>query len=65
MTYADLSFITWSSVAEGLLKELSKFEGLERKFPRYTKWLKGMEERDAVKKIRDLMARGRVEHGLK
>lgn len=65
LTYADLSFITWSSVAEGLLKELSKFEELEEKFPSYTKWLKKMEEKDSVKKIRDRMARGRAEHGLK
>jgi len=36
LTYADLSFITWSSVGEGLLKELGKLEGFEEKFPKYT-----------------------------
>jgi glutathione S-transferase len=65
LTYADLSFITWSSVGDGLLKELGKLEELEREFTSYTKWVKKMEEREAVKKIRDQMARGRAEHGLK
>lgn len=65
MTYADLSFVTWASVGEGLLKELGKLERFDGKFPNYTEWLKKMEGREAVKKIKDRMARGRAEHGLK
>jgi glutathione S-transferase len=65
LTYADLSFITWSSVGNGLLKELGKLEEFEQKFTIYTKWMRKMEEREAVKKIRDQMARGRAEHDLK
>ncbi|KAJ4294131.1 glutathione S- transferase, nitrogen catabolite repression regulator [Kalmusia sp. IMI 367209] len=64
MTYADLSFVTWSSVANGLLKQLDKLAGFEEKFPRYTKWLKDMGSREAVQKIEDQMARGRAEHAL-
>lgn len=63
-TYADLSFVTWTSVAEGLLRELNKLDGLETRYPRYTEWLTKMEERESVKKIRERMARGRAEHGL-
>ncbi|KAL6405484.1 glutathione S-transferase [Ilyonectria robusta] len=65
MTYADLSFVTWASVGEGLLKELGKLERFDGKFPNYTVWLKKMEGREAVKKIKDRMARERAEHGLK
>jgi glutathione S-transferase len=65
MTYADLSFITWATVGEGLVKELGKLEEFEKKFPSYTQWMKKMEELGAVKRIRDQMARGRAEHGLK
>lgn len=64
LTYADLSFITWSSVGEGLLKELDKLDGIEHKFPSYAKWMKEMGERETVKSIRDRVARGRAEHGL-
>jgi hypothetical protein len=48
-----------------LLKELGKLEEFEQKFTIYTKWMRKMEEREAVKKIRDQMARGRAEHDLK
>jgi glutathione S-transferase len=64
-TYADLSFRTWASVGEGLLRELGKFEGFEENYPHYTAWLKTMDELDSVKKIQGLMAKGRAEHGLK
>ncbi|KAF2029157.1 glutathione S-transferase [Setomelanomma holmii] len=64
-TYADLSFRTWASVGEGLLRELGKFEGITEKYPKYTEWLKKMDEIDGVKKVQALMAKGRAEHGLK
>ena len=63
-TYADLSFVTWASVGEGLLRELNKLEGVEERFPGYAKWLKTMEQRESVSMIRERMARGRAEHGL-
>lgn len=63
-TYADLSFRTWASVGEGLLRELGRFEGTEEKYPRYMKWLSAMDEMEAVKVIQEKMAAGRREHGL-
>ena len=64
-TYADLSFRTCASVGEGLLRELGKFEGFEQSYPYYAAWIHRMDELDAVQKIEGLMAKGRVEHGLK
>jgi glutathione S-transferase len=65
LTYADLSFVTWASVGHGLLKELGKVETFNEDFPKYTEWMEKMEQKEAVKKIRDRMAQGRAEHGLK
>ncbi|KAL1606538.1 Transcriptional regulator ure2 [Paraconiothyrium brasiliense] len=64
MTYADLSFITWSSVAEGLLKQLGKWENFEERFPVYTKWLAAMRRLDSVKKVEEQVAKGRAANGL-
>lgn len=64
-TYAELSFVTWASVGYGLLKELGKTESFEKDYPRYNAWIAKMEEKDSVKKIRDLMQQGRIAHGLK
>jgi glutathione S-transferase len=63
-TYADLSFVTWASVGEGLLRELGKLHEFEERFPRYKRWLGAIEQRESVRKIRESMARGRAEHGL-
>jgi hypothetical protein len=57
--------VTWSSVAEGLLREIGRFNELEEKFPRFTEWNKRLEDREAVRMIRKRMAKGRAEHGLK
>ncbi|KAJ4356523.1 glutathione S- transferase, nitrogen catabolite repression regulator [Didymosphaeria variabile] len=64
VTYADLSFITWSSVAEGLVKQLGKWEGFEERFPTYTGWLAAMRRLDSVKKVEEQMAKGRAANGL-
>lgn len=64
-TYADLSFVTWASVGEGLLREVGKFEGLAEKSPRYTAWLERLHGMEGVEKVQGLMAKGRAEHGLK
>lgn len=64
-TYADLSFRIWASVGEGLLREIGKFDGVSEKYPKYTVWLKGMDELEAVKKVYAIMAKGRAEHGLR
>jgi glutathione S-transferase len=64
-TYADLAFVTWAAVGEGLLRETARFEGFEEKFLRYTAWLASMGEVEGVKKVKELMAKGRAEHGLK
>jgi glutathione S-transferase len=63
-TFADLSFVTWNLVGEGLLAELGRHRGLEDKYPGYTAWTKCLDERDDVRRIRDRMAEGRLEHGL-
>jgi glutathione S-transferase len=63
-TFADLSFVTWNLVGEGLLAELGKDRGLEEKYPRYVAWTQSLGERDDVSRIRDRMAQGRAEHGL-
>lgn len=63
-TFADLSFVTWNLAGEGLLAELGKSQGLEEKYPRYTAWMRGLEKRDDVRRIKDRMVQGRAEHGL-
>jgi glutathione S-transferase len=63
-TFADLSFVTWNLVGEGLLAELGKDRGLEKVYPRYAAWTQSLSERDDVRRIRDRMAQGRAEHGL-
>jgi glutathione S-transferase len=64
-TFADLAFVTWNLVGEGLLAELGRSQGLEEKYPRYAEWTKRLEERDEVCSIKERMAQGRAEHGLK
>lgn len=63
-TFADLSFVTWNLVGEGLLAELGRSGGLEQKYPLYAAWMKLLEERDDVRSIKQRMAQGRAEHGL-
>jgi glutathione S-transferase len=63
-TFADLSFVTWNLVGEGLLAELGRSDGLKEKYPQYAAWMKRLEERDDVRNIKQRMARGRAEHGL-
>jgi glutathione S-transferase len=63
-TFADLSFVTWNLVGEGLLKELGKLQDLKVKYPSYAAWMDALCKREDVGKIRDRMAKGRAEHGL-
>ena len=63
-TFADLSFVTWNLVGEGLLAELGRSGGLTEKYPQYAAWMKRLEERDDVRSIKQRMAQGRAEHGL-
>lgn len=63
-TYADLAFVTWSFVADGLLKELKKTDGFNERYQQYVNWFAQMRERDSVKKVTALMAKGRADHGL-
>ncbi|OKL57246.1 hypothetical protein UA08_07622 [Talaromyces atroroseus] len=63
-TYADLSFKTWASVGYGLMKELGKLEELD-KFPKYNRWIADLNEIEGVKKIEEIMHKGRIAHGLK
>jgi glutathione S-transferase len=64
-TYADLSFITWATIGEGLLYELNRADSLEEKYPKYTAWLKSLKGREKVAKCLDLIAEGRAAHGLR
>lgn len=62
-TYADLAFVTWAHVADGMFKQSGTADHLE-KYPSYGKWLKAMGERDSVKACIAEIAKGRAEHGL-
>ncbi len=62
-TIADLSFVTWSHVAKGLVKQLEMSEKMTE-YPRYTAWLEAMEARPTVRKCLDNIIAGRAEHGL-
>jgi len=64
-TFADLSFVTWNLVGEGLLAELGRPLGINGKYPQYAAWTKRLGDRDDVRSIRERMAQGRAEHGLK
>ena len=64
-TYADLSFVTWAGVAEGLLKEHNKLEGFRVQYPRYVDWMHSLGEQVAVKKVQEQVRKGRAELGLK
>jgi glutathione S-transferase len=59
-TYADLSFVTWAGVGEGLLVELGRADNakLESDYLLYSAWMGAMREREKV-------AEGRAAHGLK
>jgi len=63
-TFADLSFVTWNLVGQGLLRELGKLQNLDVKYPRYVAWMDALCRREDVGRIRDRMAKGRAEHGL-
>lgn len=63
-TFADLSFVTWNLVGEGLLVELDRSAGLKEKHPQYAAWMKRLEERDDVRVIKQRMIQGRAEHGF-
>ncbi|KAJ6107712.1 glutathione S-transferase [Penicillium sp. IBT 18751x] len=64
-TYADLSFITWSGVGEGLLQELNKADKLEEGYPRYTAWMKSLKGREKVAGCMTRIAEARAAHGLR
>ncbi|KAF2736016.1 glutathione S-transferase [Polyplosphaeria fusca] len=64
-TYADLAFVTWAAVGEGLLKEMGKYDGFEEKFPTYVDWMRRLGERGEVRAIKERMQKGREQHGLK
>jgi glutathione S-transferase len=63
LTYADLSFVTWSWIADGLMQQYGK-PALGSLFPEYGNWMQRMEEREVIKGIKDRIARARAEHGL-
>ncbi|ETN42323.1 uncharacterized protein HMPREF1541_01477 [Cyphellophora europaea CBS 101466] len=62
-TYADLSFVTWAHVADGLFKQLGTAEVLDRS-PNYVKWLDEMKSRPSVRECLEAITAGRAEHGL-
>jgi glutathione S-transferase len=63
MTYADLSFVTWCWIADGLMQQYNK-PALGSLFPEYAKWMQRLEGRKTVNEIKDRIARARAEHGL-
>ncbi|KAL2843917.1 glutathione S-transferase [Aspergillus pseudoustus] len=66
-TYADLAFVTWAGVGEGLLLELGRAdtEGLREEYPRYTAWMAAMRAREKVAWCAERIAEGRSAHGLR
>lgn len=64
VTYADLAFLTWSSVAEGLLKQLGRWDRFEARFATYSAWLGAMRSMESVKKVEEQIARGRAANGM-
>jgi glutathione S-transferase len=66
-TYADLSFVTWAGVGEGLLVELGRADKakLESDYPLYSAWMGAMREREKVEECAARIAEGRAAHGLK
>lgn len=62
-SYADLSFVTWNAIGEGLFKELGRTSEFE-KFPLYQAWVRRLDERAEVRKVKGIMAKARAEHGL-
>ncbi|KAL9607504.1 MAG: hypothetical protein Q9167_007587 [Letrouitia subvulpina] len=62
-TYADLSFVTWSHLAKGLMAELGKSDVMEG-FPHYTAWLEALESRKLVRECLDEIIAAREAHGL-
>lgn len=62
-SYADLSFVTWCHVADGLFRQLGRGDVLDR-YPNYARWLQAMEERTPVKDSIASIAAARVAHGL-
>jgi glutathione S-transferase len=64
-TYADLSFVTWAHIGEGLLKQLGEEEHARLdKYPHYRAWMARMEEREVVKSAMARIAKGRAAHSL-
>lgn len=62
-TYADLSFVTWNTIGEGVLQQVSRGAELDR-FPLYRAWTERMDQRPEVLKIKAIMAKARADHGL-
>lgn len=62
-TYADLSFVTWAHVADGMFEQTGTAD-LLAKYPSYRKWLAAMGERPSVKECLSAIQEGRAEHGL-
>lgn len=62
-TYADISFVTWSHIGEGLLKEVGKAGVLEN-YPNYRRWLTTLDERSVIQGINRKIVEGRKAHGL-
>ena len=62
-TYADLSFVTWSHVMDGMLKQMDRKSVLDQ-HPFYLEWLRKMGERPSVSKCIEAIRKGRLEHGL-
>ncbi|KAL3484499.1 glutathione S-transferase [Aspergillus germanicus] len=65
-TYADLSFVTWAGVGEGLLVELGRADKakLESDYPLYSAWMGAMREMEKVAECAARIAEGRAAHGL-
>ena len=63
-TYADLAFVTWAAVGEGLFVQLGREQDRKTRYPRYYAWLAKLNERKVVSDALQSIADGRKAHGL-
>lgn len=62
-TYADLSFVTWAAIGEGLLTELGQGDAL-KSYTNYASWITSLKGREKVAGCLETIAKGRADHGL-
>ena len=63
-TYADLSFVTWAVIGEGLLAEFGQLDDVVERNQQYARWIHALIRRPAVSKALKEITENRKAHGL-